>query len=782
MKRYAARVAAVVSLGLLSAAWGAPTINYQGRVTAGGMTFNGMGSFKFMLLNGNGSLWSNDGSAGPGEPVNALSVPVNNGLFNVELGENMQSIPPLVFHEFGLQLRTWFSTNGIAFEQLSPDVPIRPVDFAKLDTGAMIIVDGQGKGDFRTVQEALEVLATNFTYAAVGVMPGYHEVAAPLTFPTSRWGYAIFGLGDRNSVTLVNTNGPAALLGSVWLRNLTLEGDPAAVFAPEGEYGWADARGCAFRQHSTIAPTLRVEQPGTLTLFDCDILHQHGGPALLAASNGVVNARHCEFRGGAPGTEAVRLVNLTDQQFFESCLFAAWEQGANAVCADLGQGADCEFRNCEIRDAVALTNCAQRLRFVESRLQRGVAIQGGRPGIELRDSQVEGWGLEVPAFAAANCEGEFRFENSRVGGSSNGCVRLENARPFMTVRGSRLECGGAPALEVVISATGTWFSAEVRDSQLETYGQGPGEADAVRLDNAVTNGSSSAELRLFNTRIWSGLRDGLYCERGRVEAMGTQIGGARSGIRCLASEVNLGACSVDGQTDGVTCVDSRLGAEGSAIDGGRHGVLAQGTLDVSLSRSSLSGGDRGAPEGGDGLRAEGGGGESSVSLTASEVSGRSAVAGQGRGLYLALTNGGGFSTVLGSVLSGSGPGLECSAATILVSKSIVYSESSAAALLRSTNALASFSGCDLYGMTGDNTTPAVVLEPGKGGETPAPRIVQSSLLALTPAGSAPYVIGLSGGATTGNVQLVQSVLCTNLDPRVGIVPVSQTLINGNLIP
>src|ERR671926_470107 len=64
-------------------------VNYQGRVLVGSTNFNGTGSFKFALVNTNGSttFWSNDGtSAAGGEPTAAVSLTVSNGLYSVLLG------------------------------------------------------------------------------------------------------------------------------------------------------------------------------------------------------------------------------------------------------------------------------------------------------------------------------------------------------------------------------------------------------------------------------------------------------------------------------------------------------------------------------------------------------------------------------------------------------------------------------------------------------------------------------------------------------------------------
>src|ERR1043165_1054634 len=65
-------------------------LNYQGRVVVGTTNFDGIGQFKFALVNSNGavSFWSNDGtSSGGGQPSASVSLTVVKGLYAVLLGD-----------------------------------------------------------------------------------------------------------------------------------------------------------------------------------------------------------------------------------------------------------------------------------------------------------------------------------------------------------------------------------------------------------------------------------------------------------------------------------------------------------------------------------------------------------------------------------------------------------------------------------------------------------------------------------------------------------------------
>src|SRR5258708_27341495 len=114
-------------------------IHFQGFVAVKGNGFDGLGEFKFSLVNSNGAatFWSNDGSAAGGaEPASAVPVLVNKGVYSVNLGDsqlpNMTPIPPTIFTNSDVRLRVWFSDGKHGFEQLSPDQRITSVGYAMM--------------------------------------------------------------------------------------------------------------------------------------------------------------------------------------------------------------------------------------------------------------------------------------------------------------------------------------------------------------------------------------------------------------------------------------------------------------------------------------------------------------------------------------------------------------------------------------------------------------------------------------------------------------------------
>ncbi len=114
-------------------------INYQGRMTVGGVNFNGNGQFKFALVDGAGTvLWSNAPIVS-GQPNSNVVLPVTNGIYSVFLGDttlaNMAAIPATVFSGADVRVRIWFNNGTLGFQQLAPDQRIAAVGYAMMADG-----------------------------------------------------------------------------------------------------------------------------------------------------------------------------------------------------------------------------------------------------------------------------------------------------------------------------------------------------------------------------------------------------------------------------------------------------------------------------------------------------------------------------------------------------------------------------------------------------------------------------------------------------------------------
>ncbi|NOX60574.1 MAG: hypothetical protein GXP42_01285 [Chloroflexi bacterium] len=132
---------------------GLNTISYQGRVTVNGQPYNGVGYFKFAIIDSQGNYtWNSDvivqaqaGAQQIGAPQNPIQIPVNKGLFSVRLGAapDMPPIPPQAVGDPDSALRVWFSADGTNFTQL-PDRPFSAAPWAIMaDT-----LDGYDSSEF----------------------------------------------------------------------------------------------------------------------------------------------------------------------------------------------------------------------------------------------------------------------------------------------------------------------------------------------------------------------------------------------------------------------------------------------------------------------------------------------------------------------------------------------------------------------------------------------------------------------------------------------------------
>ena len=127
-------VGALAILLLAGAAAAQPSlVSYQGQLAVNGTPFTGNAQFKFAIMCGTGSAWSNDGTSTNGsQPTAAVTLAVGQGVFSVLLGDPALSMVPLVAELLSgcssPDLRVWVDT-GAGFEQLA-DQPLASSPFA----------------------------------------------------------------------------------------------------------------------------------------------------------------------------------------------------------------------------------------------------------------------------------------------------------------------------------------------------------------------------------------------------------------------------------------------------------------------------------------------------------------------------------------------------------------------------------------------------------------------------------------------------------------------------
>jgi len=114
-------------------------VNYQGTINVDGQIYDGTGYFKFAVVDsasgdGTTNYWAHDGAAS-GEPTTYITRTVDNGLFNVMLGDTSvmsmtEVVSDTVFTDTDTYLRVWFSDTGGSFQALEPNQRFASVAYA----------------------------------------------------------------------------------------------------------------------------------------------------------------------------------------------------------------------------------------------------------------------------------------------------------------------------------------------------------------------------------------------------------------------------------------------------------------------------------------------------------------------------------------------------------------------------------------------------------------------------------------------------------------------------
>ncbi|MGK0238290.1 MAG: N-acetylneuraminic acid mutarotase [Candidatus Pelagisphaera sp.] len=148
--------------------WSVPLeLTYQGRVYLADVPFEGVGSFKFALLDEDGaSVWSNDDSSVDGsEPTAGVALSVNRGSYAIRLGDESTSgmgpISSSVFDADALFLRIWFQAGANPYVLLVPDRALGSVAFSiKAASADYATIAG-------TVETLPEISATDITSGTI---------------------------------------------------------------------------------------------------------------------------------------------------------------------------------------------------------------------------------------------------------------------------------------------------------------------------------------------------------------------------------------------------------------------------------------------------------------------------------------------------------------------------------------------------------------------------------------------------------------------------------------
>jgi hypothetical protein len=231
-----------------------PVINYQGVVKTDGNLFNGVGYFKFAVVDspsgdGTKTYWANWNPTPNGtEPPVAVPLEVNQGLFNVRLGETIPSamnwaINASVFTTDSAYLRVWFSPSNTpgSFEALEPNQRFTSVAYAMHASYAENCPPGTGDPNADTVD-------------------GFHASSAP----TANALIALDGSAYLNVPRIMDFNNPLYFVDPHQDSNLyKVSGDHFSVNFTEANTGYSVGDSLA----NDIDYGLRVRDPDWSGVF-----------------------------------------------------------------------------------------------------------------------------------------------------------------------------------------------------------------------------------------------------------------------------------------------------------------------------------------------------------------------------------------------------------------------------------------------------------------------------------------------------------------------------------
>ncbi|MBI4557901.1 MAG: hypothetical protein HY706_09995 [Candidatus Hydrogenedentes bacterium] len=148
-------------------------LHHQGVMKSNGTLVSGTGNFRFALVNpaSNVNLWTNDGSnvGTQNMPTAAVSLSINNGLYEVTLGASalMTPIPSSVFDADNVALRIWFDDGVSGPELLVPDQPVTTAPFSIRAVNADTAKDSDAVGGSSLADINAQIADDVATHAAI---------------------------------------------------------------------------------------------------------------------------------------------------------------------------------------------------------------------------------------------------------------------------------------------------------------------------------------------------------------------------------------------------------------------------------------------------------------------------------------------------------------------------------------------------------------------------------------------------------------------------------------
>ena len=403
MKRFVLVLTCMLVISLTAWADGI-TFNYEGRVKVSGELYDGLGYFKFAIVNNNGqiSYWSNDGTSTTGnEPASYIISDVTDGIFNVIIGDTsilgMSALEPSMFNVADkVYLRAWFCDDGAAYEQLNPDRQItNPALLGSQSCGEIALYVNSATGDDRftglapdrpkqTIQAAWDTLPPLIrSNATIHLASGVYREEVLLTGKTVAGEAKIAIAGDIASPTSVRITGA----------------DAGAETTPVRERGFRIEyqtriliQGVLIDNYSMKG--IDIEMNGMAEVEDCVIQHCMYG---IGARRGKVIARRVQIQDDYVGIYSpvgIRIDGAGYGQIYE-CTISDFQYGI--IVASQGQ---LEINECNIDHAATGVACT------------GNSYVAFMAGIKSNISYCTNRGSSVNGFSAlVNPNGNVNYSN-----------------------------------------------------------------------------------------------------------------------------------------------------------------------------------------------------------------------------------------------------------------------------------------------------------------------------------------------------------------------------------
>jgi hypothetical protein len=790
----AMRWAVVVGLVCaVSAVASDPTIPYQGRITVSGAGYTGQGYFKFTLNDGQTGRWSNvsNQQLDPTvEPSAAVSAEVNNGLFSIELGDtnipNMTNIPATAFHRQLLWLRTWFSTNNVTFEQLAGDALLRPTDFGKINTGNAYVVDDDGAGDFREIQDAVDGLVGGG--GTVLVMPGYYNVPAPISVVGGNPGTPNITIQGVGRPIIENAAGGAAVTAwpNLIIDGVQLRGSPAIACPPSGDWRQLELRECEFVANRPETDAALFQGTCSVDIVDCEFRSDSPTTTCMRVTGRTgIGARDCDFSSWQQDSSAVVLDGAVDNVNFSHCVFSSEDpQGLYAlklVGTEEDKYGEFSFKDCSFHGPVKgdgrFPNTWFRrswfysdkatvpaVRFVgghdffvsfrECELHGGDAVpvlvltDGTNRNFMVRDTTF--YSRQARAIDVRNEWSGIRLENCDVTANSSEAIWIE--APAVGVTPVR-----NPAIEVWRSTVEAWGMGEPHTAMVITGAQ----------ENVQNYGGSVAPWAEVK---WSSVRgngDGLAGWWSRLLLRDSEVGRCQgAGVRIQGGEVTFSGTHVDADGEGVVAITSEVDIEdGSAVSGGSVGVHMQDG-ELGVSGSEISANDKAIVIAG----------VASLGVVNSEISADDEDAGTGTGISANFASTQNEAHVIGSLVYGMVAGMDLQTGVFTIANCTLASETTVTVLRDPAN-ITTFDGCRMLGLSKESTAPIVNLV-GNAGAFPRPKILGCSLRSVS---TNAYSAVDTTGPGTAQIIMNLTTLSTNISANVDNSAAPTVDAKGNVI-